>query len=97
MIEVGNENEKIKNKDRWNYCHHMPISPLLGANNCLPLLHRAKIFIWLEETGERINEFEIGYMINPNLHVNKTFRYQVEKCMNTTFGAITQPFIKTKI
>ena len=54
----------------------------------------AKHFIWLEEAGERINELGIGYLINPNLHVNKAFRYQVEKCMNTTFCALTQDFIK---
>ena len=38
-----------------------------------------KRFIWLEETGERINESEIGCMINPSLHVNKSFKEQVEK------------------
>ena len=74
MIEIRNENEKIKNKDRWNYYHHMPKLTLLGDNNSLPLLHMGKSFIWIEETKERINEFEIGYTINPNLHVNKAFR-----------------------
>ena len=75
----------------------MIILPFLEANNCLLLLYMAKIFIWLEETGERMSEFEIGYMINPSLHVNKAFRYQVEKCQKTTFGALTQPFIKTTL
>ena len=37
-----------------------------------------KRFICLVETGEIINDFEIGYMINPILHVNKAFGYQVE-------------------
>ena len=77
MTEVGNENKKIKSKDRWNYCHHMTMLLLLGDNNRLPLLHMDKRFIWLEEKGKRINESEIGYMINPTLHVNKSFRYQV--------------------
>ena len=36
-------------------------------------------------------------MINPGLNVNKTFREQVEKFMFTTFGAITQPFIKSTL
>ena len=31
----------------------------------------------------------IGYMINPGLNVNKTFREQVEKCIYTIFGEIT--------
>ena len=44
MIAVGNENRKFK-KDIWNYCHHMPMLPLSGDNNNLPLLHMAKRFI----------------------------------------------------
>ena len=39
----------------------------------------------------------IGYMINLGLNVNKAFRHQVEKCIYTTFGEITQPFNKTTI
>ena len=35
MISVGNENKKIKNKDRWNYYHHMPMLPLLRSNHRL--------------------------------------------------------------
>ena len=50
MIAVSNENKKIKNKDRWNYFHHMHMLSLLGANNCLPLFHMDKRFIWLNET-----------------------------------------------
>ena len=33
-------------------------------------------------------------MINQGLNVNKNFKEQVGKCMNTTIGEITQPFIK---
>ena len=33
-------------------------------------------------------------MINPGFNVNKSFREQAETCMLTTFGSITQPFIK---
>ena len=36
-------------------------------------------------------------MINPGLNVNKAPREQVEKCMFTKFGEITQPFIKSKL
>ena len=53
-----------------------------------------KRFIWIEEKKERINEFEIGYIINPNFYVHKAFREHVDKCMNNTFGALTQPFNK---
>ena len=44
-----------------------------------------------------MNEFTIGYMINPGLNINKTFREQVEKVMYTTFGEITQPLIKATL
>ena len=64
----------------------MAMLPLLGSHHRLPLLHMSKRFIWLNETKKRINEFLIGYMINPGFNVNKAFRDQVEKCMHTTFG-----------
>ena len=50
MIAVRKENKKIKNKYRWDYCHHMPMLPFLRDNNRLPLFHMAKRFIWLNET-----------------------------------------------
>ena len=33
-------------------------------------------------------------MINTALHVNKSFKEQVEKCMNNMFGTLTQNFIQ---
>ena len=66
---------------------------LLGDYHRLPLLHMAKHFIFLEETNQRINEFSIGYMMNPNLSINKAFKEQVTKCMKTKFGAMTQQHI----
>ena len=56
-----------------------------------------KRFIRINEAKGHIIEHTIGYMINPGFNVNKAFREQVEKCMNTTFGAITQPFIKATL
>ena len=34
----------------------------------------AESYIWLEEKNKRINEFSIGYMMNPNLSINKYFK-----------------------
>ena len=56
----------------------MTMESLLGTNHCLTLFHMAKSFIWIEETKELINEFYIGYMINPKLNINKAFRKQVK-------------------
>ena len=73
MIKIVNNSKKMKIYN-WKYCHHFPILPLLGDNHRLLLLHKDKRFIWLEETRECINEFDIVYMINPSLHVNKAFK-----------------------
>ena len=75
----------------------MPILPFWGANYCLTSLHMSKRFICLEETGKRINQFYIGYIIDPGFHVNKAFRDQVEKCMNIIFGELAQSFIKATL
>ena len=37
------------------------------------------------------------YMINSTFHVNKFFTEKLEKCMNDTFGTITQTFIKNNM
>ena len=53
----------------------------------------AKSYISSEETKERINEFSMEYMMNPNLSINKTFKEQVTKFKKITFGAMTQQHI----
>ena len=58
---------------------------MLGANCCMPLLHMSKIYNWLEDTNQRINEFSIGYMMNPNLYKNRAFKDQVKVCFKHTF------------
>ena len=49
----------------------IPMLSLLGTIYRLPLFHMAERFIFLNEIKQRINEFTIGYMINPGLNVNK--------------------------
>ena len=71
----------------------MDIKYLLGTNHGLPLSHMAQSYIWLEETNKRINEYSIGYMKNPSLSINKAFKEQVQICMKTTFGTMTQQYI----
>ena len=61
------------------------------------LVHLDKSFIWVNETRQRINEFTIGYMINTNLNIKKAFIKQVDTCMKNTFGAITQPHIRSTL
>ena len=52
-----------------------------------------KIYIWLEEKNQRINDFSIGYMRNPTLNRNKAFKYQVKVCLKNTFGPDTNTHI----
>ena len=53
----------------------------------------AKSYIWLEETNQVINEFSIGYMMNPNLIIKKAFREQVKVFMKNTFSTSTMTHI----
>ena len=39
----------------------------------------SKIFVFINTTEEHINQFEIGFITNPTLHVNKVFRDQYRK------------------
>ena len=71
----------------------MHIQSLLGTHHNLLLSHMAKSYIWIEETNQRINEFSIGYMMNPNLSINKYFKEQVKICMKYIFGTMTQQHI----
>ena len=68
----------------------MHIQSLLGNNQRVPLSHMAKSYILCDETNELIHEFSIGYMMNPNLSINKAFKEQVKICMKTAFGTMTQ-------
>ena len=65
--------EKNETEYKWNQLNIIDIQSLLGTNHCLPLSHMAKSYIWLEEKNQRIHEFSIGYMMNPNLNTHKAF------------------------
>ena len=71
ILVVGYENKKKESKDKWNQLNILGMQYLLGNNCRLPILHMSKSYIWLKELNQRINEFPIGYMMNPNLHQNK--------------------------
>ena len=89
ILAVGHKNKTIEIKDKWNQLNLLDMKSLLGTNFRRPLLHMSKGYIWLEETNKRINEFSIGYTMNPNLNTNKAFREQVKVCLKNTFGPST--------
>ena len=60
--------KKIETEYKWNQLKLIYIKSLLGTNHLLPLSHMAKSYIWLEEKNQRIHEFSIGYMMNPNMN-----------------------------
>ena len=43
---------------------------------------------------DSINQFAIGYMINPSLNINKVLREQTEKCLSATFHEKTMEYIR---
>ena len=53
----------------------------------------AKSYICLDETNQRIHEFSIGYMMNPNLNIQKYFRDQVKVCLKNTVSTSTMTHI----
>ena len=89
MIEVGNSNKTTENKDIWNHYNQIPTKSWLGLIIVYPYFIWLKVLFCLKEKKKRINEFSIGYMINPKLNIYKSFSEQVNKCMKTTFGSIT--------
>ena len=90
ILAVGYKNKTIESKDKWNQLNLLDIKYLLGNNFRRPLLHMSKSYIWLEETNQRINEFSIGYMMNPSFHKNKAFKEQVKGCLKTHIWYIYQ-------
>ena len=89
ILAVDYINKIIETKDKWNKINVLNMQYMLGANCRMPLLHMSKSYIWLEETNQRINEFSIGYMMNPTLYSNKAFKDQVKVCFKHTFGPDT--------
>ena len=94
VLEVGNKNKTIQTKYKCNQLNLMGIQSLLGTNRRFPLSHMDRSYIWIEETNQRINEFPIGCMMNPNFSTNKVFREQVKLCMKTTFSTSTMTHIR---
>ena len=48
ILADGYENKTIETEEKWNQLNIIDIHSLLGTNNCLPLSHMAKSYIWLE-------------------------------------------------
>ena len=93
ILAVGYERKKIQAQYKWSRLNIMHIKYLLWTNHRLPLSHMDKSYIWLEETNQSTNQFSIGYMMNPNLIINKVFKEQVKLCMKTIFVTMTQQHI----
>ena len=95
ILAVDYVNQKIETKDKWNQINVLDMESMLVANCRMPLLHMSKTYICIEETNQRINEFFLGYMLNPVLNKKKTFKQQVKACFKNTFGKDTNSRINT--
>ena len=60
---------------------------LVGINNIQPILYMSKWMVHCYNTDETINQFLIGYMINPSLNCNNLYRVQVEKLLSVSFSS----------
>ena len=54
----------------------------------------SKIMVHIYSIDNSINQFSVGYMINPSLHVNKVLREKVEKFLNDKFYEKTMETIR---
>ena len=52
--------------------------PLVGINHRQPILHMSKRMVHFYYTDERINKFEMGFMINSSIKCNRVFRESFE-------------------
>ena len=68
--------------------------PIVGVDCRPPILHLSKRMVHIDTNGETIYQFAIGYIINPSLQFNNTFRTQVEKCLSGSFSIRTMKAIK---
>ena len=55
---------------------------LSGVNNCQPILHMPKRMVHCYTIDKTINQFAVGYMINPSLKFNNVSRTKVEKFLS---------------
>ena len=78
MIELERL-KRVPGKDKWETPAIIPLIPLVGVDHSQTILHMPKIMVHCYTTDETINQFAIGYMINPSLNCNKVFGIQVEK------------------
>ena len=85
IIELEKEKKKVPGKDKWETLPVIPLITLVGVNNCQTILHMSKIMIHYYSTDETINQFSIGYMINPSLKFKNSFITQVENFLSVYF------------
>ena len=74
MIELEKEKKKIETKYRWETLDVIPLFPLVGVNNHQPILQLYKRMVHIYSIDDSIDQFVIGYMINPTLRVTKLFK-----------------------
>ena len=66
MIKLEKWNKIIPGKDKWETLDAIPLMPFVGVNHRQPILHISKIIVRWYSIDEIINQFVIGYMINPS-------------------------------
>ena len=84
LLCVGKNNiigKKVPVKDKWETPAIITLMPIVGVNNCQPILYTSKRMVHCYTTDETMNQFAIGYIINPSLKFNNVFITQAEKLL----------------
>ena len=66
MMELEKENTKMETKYGWEILDVIPLLPLVRVNHREPILHMSKILVHIYYLHDHINQFTIGYMMNPS-------------------------------
>ena len=77
MIELEIYNNKVPAKYKWEIPDIIPLMPIVGVNHRLPLSHLSKIMVHIYTTGKTIEQFTIGYIVNPSIKFDNVFITQV--------------------
>ena len=72
-IKLEKEKKKLPGKYKWETLDVITLMPLVGVNHHQPILKLSKRMVHYCSTYESINQFVIGYIINPSPNFNKVF------------------------
>ena len=65
---------KIKTYEKWNFSESIALRYLLSAYNRLPIWNMVNKMVTNKNENKKIDQFQVGYMLNPELKINKALK-----------------------